>query len=101
MEKIREKLPQTQVIFIGQLPRGTKAQDDRAKDVNQILHKDYAVEKQWIHFLDVSEKYRNSTTELPIKSLYIEDGIHINKEGYKILADSMEPLFKKFLETTN
>ncbi len=98
-EKIREKLPKTHILLVGQIPRGDKAQDDRVIDIDKLLKKDYAVEKEWVHYLDISEKFRDSTTKLQNKSLYVADGVHLNKEGYKLWAESMEPLFKKLLES--
>jgi lysophospholipase L1-like esterase len=99
IEKIREKLPKTQILLVGQLPRGNKAEDNRAINIDNLLKKDYAVEKEWIHYLDISEKFRDTTTKLENKSLYVADGVHLNKEGYKLWAESMEPLFKKLLES--
>ncbi len=77
-----------------------KVYDDRVKNINKLLKKDFGVPNKCIHYLDISEKYRDPKTKLENTSLYV-DGVHPNNDGYKIWAASMEPLLRSLIAVSN
>ena len=94
-DKIKEKLPKTKIIFVTQLPRSA-ATDPRARDINKMCLKEFPNESL-VHFFNPYDKFLGSDGKQNTK-LYIGDHIHLNKQGYQLLAESMEPLIKKYLE---
>ena len=96
-EKIREKLPKTPIIFVAQLPRGNPT-DKRARDINNLWVQELKTSPQnYVHVLNPYEKFTNSDGTQNTK-LYIGDHIHLNGDGYQLLAQSLEPLLKPFLQ---
>lgn len=93
--KIKEKLPKTHIIFVSQLPRSAGT-DGRAKDINKLCAKEFPNDSL-VHFFNPYEKFLNSEGHQNLK-VYIGDHIHLNKQGYEILAENMEPLIKKYLQ---
>ncbi|XP_054157049.1 platelet-activating factor acetylhydrolase IB subunit alpha1-like [Oppia nitens] len=95
VEQLHEKLPKTQIIFVSQLPRGKN--DDRARDINNMWDEYLKHHKNPLfHFVNPYTKYNNSDGTQNL-NLYIGDHIHLNEKGYTILAETLEPLIKKYL----
>lgn len=96
IDKLRLMLPKTKLVFVAQLPRESST-TARAKDVNHLLkvHFDKATDKM-VTFADFYKNYLNSGGSQNTK-LYVADKIHLNKEGYELLAQLLEPTIKKDL----
>ncbi|CAG2101733.1 unnamed protein product [Medioppia subpectinata] len=99
VDNIRKAVPKTHIIFVSQLPRGSS--DNRARHINTLWEqsgdsKTTMVSDTFVHFINPYKKFTkpDGTQNL---DLYIGDHIHLNKAGYEILAQSIEPLIKQFL----
>jgi lysophospholipase L1-like esterase len=89
--RIRSKSPETQIILMGVLPRGAKAEDPfRAKiaELNRLLPE--LGKTRGITFLDVGSRFLQPRGELP-RSL-MSDFCHPTEQGYTIWADALKPL---------
>ncbi|XP_054157124.1 platelet-activating factor acetylhydrolase IB subunit alpha2-like isoform X2 [Oppia nitens] len=97
IDKLKEMLPQTEIVIVGQLPRKGST-DKRARNIHQQLKDDYqkkTVTK--VHFLDIFDEYLKSNGKQN-KQLFIDDGIHLNEDGYRILAKHMTTIIDKLLK---
>ena len=86
------KLSHSKILLLGILPRGDHTEyKARIKNINSII-KTYANEDT-IQFLDIGPQFEAETTH----DHYDGDKIHVNYFGYKIWAETMDPLFQKVL----
>ena len=96
VENIHKSLPKSHVIFVSQLPRGGST-DLRARNINQMWEKDVnKTVDPLLHFINPYKLFTNPDGTQNLK-VYIGDHIHLNKAGYEILAQSLEPLIKQYL----
>lgn len=49
-------------------------------------------------FLDMRKQFEGSTVDLVKTELYDQDQLHLNHAGYKMWAETMDPLLKKMWE---
>ncbi|CAG2101734.1 unnamed protein product [Medioppia subpectinata] len=94
---LREMMPKSELVIVGELPRKSKT-DERARYINDALMKEYNESSdKMIHFVDIFPKYRTNKDKQNLK-LFIDDGFHLNEEGYKVLAHILDPIIKKLLK---
>jgi len=89
--RVHSKSPESQIIVMGVLPRGAKADDpyrSKITDLNKILAELGQVPR--ITFLDIGEKFLQPDGELP-RSL-MNDFCHPTEAGYAIWAAALTPL---------
>ena len=101
VEEIRKKLPDTKLLLMGIFPRGADPENpatalmrDRIKIVNEQLAK--LDDGNKTRFLDISEKYLNA--DGIIRYSMMPDALHPTAIGYKIWADTMQPLLDEMLK---
>ena len=92
IKKIREKNNNAQIILISTKP-SIMRWDLRKKYIQlNNKYKKLAVKKQYIHFADtwtqMLDKGRLKT------DIFIEDGLHLNKKGYKIWEGVLKLILK-------
>ncbi len=87
------KLPETNILLLGVLPRLQPAVEAKVIKVNSII-KTLADNKR-VHFLDMDAHFVDATGHE--KAGVFADGVHLTKEGYQIWYETMEPLFAKLL----
>jgi lysophospholipase L1-like esterase len=93
IKKIREKNNNVQIILISAKP-SIMRWDLRKKYIQlNNKYKKLAVKKQYIHFADtwtqMLDKGRLKT------DIFIEDGLHLNKKGYKIWEGVLKSILKR------
>jgi len=93
IKKIREKNNNAQIILISAKP-SIMRWDLRKKYIQlNNKYKNLAVKKQYIHFADtwtqMLDKGRLKT------DIFIEDGLHLNKKGYKIWEVVLKSILKE------
>ena len=88
VQKLRQKLPETQVLLLGIFPFREDFCDQRAKalQVNQALHK--LDDGNWIRFLDFG--YLFIQPDGRISKDMMRDFLHLSPTGYRIWAEAME-----------
>ncbi len=87
------KLPETNILLLGVLPRLQPAVEAKVIKVNSII-KTLADNKR-VHFLDMDAHFVDAAGHE--KAGVFADGVHLTKEGYQIWYETMEPLFAKLL----
>jgi beta-glucosidase len=95
VEKLLEKLPNTEILLLGIFPRGRTFNEQRGKitQVNQALR---LLEKHnRVHFLDFGQRFLEKGGTIP--ESIMPDAVHLSEEGYQIWAEAMEPLIEVLL----
>lgn len=86
---IRDKLPQTRLLVLALFPRSPDENgmvfDDKIKAVNQTLA-NYCAENK-LHYADYGQLFLSKDGS--IKRNLLEDGLHLNAEGYKLLGPKL------------
>jgi lysophospholipase L1-like esterase len=95
VEKLEQKLPETQILLLGIFPFKENFHPYRGKvvQINQALHR-YADEKR-VHFLDFGYLYLDTNGKIPKEMM--KDFLHPGADGYKVWAKAMEPKLAKLL----
>ena len=91
---LREQLPRTHVLVHGILPRTNKAISDRAAAVNERIRS--LDDGRYVHVVDISDAVSNADGT-PRADLYEPDKGHLNKAGYRVWANLIDPLVKRYL----
>ena len=89
VEKLRGKLPDTQVLLLGIFPfrEDFCAQRAKALQVNQALHK--LDDGHWVHFLDIGHLFIHPDGR--ISRDMMRDFLHLSPTGYRLWAEAIEP----------
>ena len=90
-QKVHQKLPDVPIIYIS-----IKTCHNRIKVLPQMeaanhLVKEYCETSPLLTFLDVDTPMRG-TDNLPRKELFLDDQLHLNKEGYALWNQLLRPL---------
>ena len=92
-EKVHKLSPSTKIILLGILPR-KGAKFEIIKQINPKLK--VLGEKDYITLLDMTSKFTDEKGV--IRNDLFKDGVHPNLKGYKIWAETMEPVLEKLLK---
>lgn len=93
-ELIREKLPKTSVVFVSLKPSPSRARHDaKVRETNSLI-KDFLQNKKHTAFVDVYTPMLDAGGKSR-PELFVEDMLHMNKQGYAIWQKAIEPYLKK------
>jgi lysophospholipase L1-like esterase len=102
---IRERLPETKILFLAIFPRGPRNNRDgtpepweqRMAAIN-TANADLAKldDGKMIRFLDINAVFLGNDGTIP-KSI-MPDQLHPNRAGYQLWADAMQPLLKEMMK---
>ena len=93
ISRIKEALPETEIYLISTKPSISRwALAEKYIDLNKRL-KAYSEVTVKVTYIDVWTPMLNKEGT-PIEDLFIEDGLHMNKKGYKIWEDVIGPIVK-------
>jgi lysophospholipase L1-like esterase len=88
--KIRSELPTIPLIYISIKPSPSRAAFfDKAKQTNALI-KDFLAKEKNTVFVDIYPKMLGKDG-LPRKELFLEDMLHMNKQGYAIWEKAIQP----------
>lgn len=91
VQQVREKLPRTRVIFIAIKPsiaRWKKVGEMR--EANQLI-KAFAAKDEKVDFADIDAPMIGGDGK-PRPELFLDDGLHLNEEGYRVWVKCLKPL---------
>jgi len=90
---ISEKLPKTEFIFIAIKP--SIARFNLIEDIRWVNRKimESCRGNPHLHFLDIDGPMLGDDGK-PDPSLFLEDGLHMNEEGYRIWSSMLRPLLE-------
>jgi lysophospholipase L1-like esterase len=101
IEQIHQKLPDTKLLVLGIFPRGadpenplTEQMREKIKSVNEELAK--LDDGNKTRFLDFGDKFLNA--DGIIRFSIMPDALHPSVKGYKIWADTMQPLLDEMMK---
>jgi beta-glucosidase len=96
VEKLRTRLPKTNVLLLGVFPRGEKPDDplrEKSNAVNAII-KDYDDGKM-VHYFEINEKLMKPNGEQDRDIM--PDLVHLSPKGYEIWGEAIESKVARLL----
>jgi lysophospholipase L1-like esterase len=88
--RVRTKLPQTEIVFIGLCPSIARWQEAEATKVLNGLVQAYARGQDRVRYLE-SYALSLGADGRPRPELFVADQLHFNAEGYRLLAERVRP----------
>lgn len=98
VQKLREKLPDTQILLLGIFPRSEQPSDPlrvKVRETNELLKK-MAQDQPKVRFVDIGEKFLQEDGILSKEVM--PDMLHLSPRGYEIWADAVEPLITEVVK---
>ncbi len=93
-EKIHAHLPKAVIVYVSQSPSIARwSQQERDKRMNTLIA-EYIRGKAHLKFADTFDMVLGADG-MPRPELFVTDKLHINDEGYKLLADRVRPFLPK------
>lgn len=90
---VRQLLPRTRLSFIELTSSPSRwAQRDAVVETNRVIQR--LCQRNGVDFIPVREKLFGPTGE-PRPELFITDKLHLNADGYKILAEAVRPFLSR------
>lgn len=90
VSKVRAKLPDVRIVFIGVKPSVSRwLQVDRMRLTNTMLRQ-FCERDDRIAFVDVDGPMMG-WDERPRRELFVEDGLHLSPEGYRLWTTLVRP----------
>ena len=96
LDQVQSKLPETKILLLAIFPRSELPGDSLRvmnEEINNIIS-GYA-DNQRIYFLDINDKFLDDNGVLTKEIM--PDFLHPNEKGYRIWAESMEPMVSELL----
>jgi lysophospholipase L1-like esterase len=87
---IRTKLPETKLLLVGVLPRGTASPAGAYRLAKASEGASKIADNRTIHYLDVAERFFDKNGNVSLE-LMTEDRVHLSEAGYFTLADALRP----------
>lgn len=96
-EQLHQEFPKTQLIYIAIKPSLARWEMwPRMKEVNDQIQ-DLAEKSDWQYFADIAPGMLGEDGK-PRPELFVEDGLHMSKQGYKSWTRVMLPLIQKAMQ---
>lgn len=93
VELVRKGSPKTRIIFVSIKPSPARAAHfDKFRAANALIKAETEKDKR-LSFIDVWQAMSDSEGN-PKKEIFLNDGIHMNSEGYKIWREILMPHIK-------
>jgi lysophospholipase L1-like esterase len=92
--KIQAKLPETDIFFIGLSPSVARwKQHEQEKELNKLVQ-DYIAGKPRLKYIETYDMVLGADGQ-PRPELFVEDKLHFNEAGNKLLAERVRPYLPK------
>jgi lysophospholipase L1-like esterase len=87
---VHAKLPKTDIVFISQNPSAARwEQNNREQELNRLV-REYSLRTPHLNYCEVSDMVLDAAGQ-PRLDLFVEDKLHFNAAGYKLLAERVRP----------
>jgi len=93
VETVRAKLPETEIVFIALAPAPARWDE---RDANKALNEKiaaYVKDKPGLKYVDAYDMTLTPDGQAR-EELFVDDKLHFNAEGYKLLAERVRPFLK-------
>jgi len=91
---IHKKVPKCKILLLGVLPRSPEHFVEPIQEINKLLSR--LNKEDYISVLDMYDQFADKDG-LPRKEL-MHDTVHPNEAGYRVWAETMEPVLSKLLK---
>jgi lysophospholipase L1-like esterase len=90
VQVVHDRLPNTEVLYVPVNPAPARwGEADKNRELNRLI-RSMALSMPFVGYVD-AEGFTVSTTGKPRVELFVEDQLHLNADGYKLLADEVRP----------
>jgi lysophospholipase L1-like esterase len=91
---VHAKLPETEIVFISQNPTIARlAQNDKEQVYNKMV-KEFTKQAPYLKYCEVTDMVLDKDGKVR-PELFVEDKLHFNAEGNKLLAERVRPFLPK------
>ena len=92
--KVRTKLPEAIIVFIGNCPAPSRWGDrDATMKLNQLVER-YSKEVPNLKYVEAYDMSLDASGKVR-EDLFVADRLHLNPEGYKLLIERVRPFIPK------
>ncbi|MBS1948074.1 MAG: G-D-S-L family lipolytic protein [Bacteroidetes bacterium] len=91
---IRKKLPATSIVFISVKPSPSRAKLMTKEVVGNRTIRDFLAKQKNTAFVDVYHLMLDESGK-PLSSIFMQDSLHMNANGYAIWKKAIEPVLEK------
>jgi lysophospholipase L1-like esterase len=97
LHELTTRLPDSRILLLAIFPRSLKP-DDPTRQLNEEINHLIAgfEDKKTIYYMDINEYFLDERGYLPKEIM--PDFLHPNERGYRIWAETMEPMVQKMLQ---
>jgi lysophospholipase L1-like esterase len=90
VQVVHARLPKTEILYVPVNPAPARwGEADKNRELNRLI-RSQALGTPFVGYVD-SEGFTVSADGKPRTELFVEDQLHLNADGYKILADEVRP----------
>ena len=99
MNKVKQMDPATGILLVSVIRAPQKHRDGQVAVVDEVNrgYEEIARTKEGVFYVDVNPALQ-SLTGKPRAELYVEDGLHLNREGYYQMNTLLKPAIEKIWE---
>lgn len=91
---VHARLPNTEIVFISQNPSVARwTQNDKEQAFNKLV-RDYSRGKPYLKYCEVTDIALGKDGK-PRPDVFVQDGLHFDAVGYKMLAERVRPFLPK------
>lgn len=94
---VEDKLPNTHILYISMKPSLNRWEEWRAFQKGNGMVQTFAEGREKLHYLDVSPTMIAENGN-PDPSIFIEDGLHMNRAGYKRWTELIKPVLTELYQ---
>lgn len=93
--KFHEALPKSRIYVIAIKPSPARwSKWSKFQEANQALESWAKTHEETVVFVDITKPMLNEEG-VPLKSLFTQDNLHMNRHGYKVWLDVIKPILMK------
>ena len=93
---MKEKLPKARLVYISIKPSLARWKHaEEMEDANQRIAADCQADNERLHYVDVWQPMLDAD-QMPRKDLFLNDGLHLNHEGYQLWTGLLQQHLKSY-----
>jgi lysophospholipase L1-like esterase len=89
--KVHDRLPNTRIVYISIFPSPSNRPKWEAFKALNALIENYASQQPNLEYLETFDMVLGPDGQ-PRRELFVEDKLHLNADGYQLLADRVRPI---------
>ena len=90
VERIHRRLPDTEIVYMSVFPAPARwSENDRYRKLNRLVRQ-FADERSRVSYVETQDMTITADGQ-PRRELFVEDQLHLNADGYRLLAERVRP----------